>query len=382
MLKPADRAVTTMFVAHDHLGVRSIVCATPESTVISKIQEEPGLWWHTIPLKDDCAKIKAELDGVKIRSMYREGERGHDKHYWPRPMPASSYPRIIEIFTKPAPFPRIKRMKPLVLNGVGMRALSACFSNYCSKISAHYAGLPDLNYGDQQTNSNGTLWLHFILDKGEQISEIWNWENIIRGKGIVFRTNKGRIWTCSRQPMRGGSTPWSAFNPTRWDHLADLPPGEPTTIYLEESWTSITRLALHSEAPVQGVKEPPLETVTFEEGPDNKKPGYFNHLDGAHCSSAPLAGLATITPCWGKTLGHAREQEEGAWHTPGLILRYEDGRARVLGQVRLDSLGQPYDVTTCGGVSLRYVWEKAMLENVQLGKLEIMGGCGCRGMGV
>jgi hypothetical protein len=156
---------------------------------------------------------------------------------------------------------------------------------------------------------------------------------------------------------------------TRWDHLADLTPGEPTTIYLEESWVSITRLALQSEVPVQGVKEPPLETVTFEEGPDNKKPGYFNHSEGAHCSSAPLAGLATITPCWDKTHGHAREQEEGVWHIPGLILRYEDGRARVLGQVRLDSLGEPFDITACDGISLKYVWEKAMLENVQLGRV-------------
>lgn len=62
MLKPADRAGTTTYVAQDHLGVRRIVCATPDSPEISKIQEEPGLWWHTIPSKDDCTKIKAESD--------------------------------------------------------------------------------------------------------------------------------------------------------------------------------------------------------------------------------------------------------------------------------------------------------------------------------
>jgi len=60
MLKPADRAGTTMYVAHDHLGVRRIVCATPDGPEISKVQEEPGLWWHTIPSKDDCTKIRAE----------------------------------------------------------------------------------------------------------------------------------------------------------------------------------------------------------------------------------------------------------------------------------------------------------------------------------
>lgn len=62
MLKPADRSGTTMYVAHDHLGVRKIVCTTSESAEISKIQEEPGLWWHTIPWRDDCTEIQAASD--------------------------------------------------------------------------------------------------------------------------------------------------------------------------------------------------------------------------------------------------------------------------------------------------------------------------------
>lgn len=162
---------------------------------------------------------------------------------------------------------------------------------------------------------------------------------------------------------------WDHLEMTTWKHLADLAPGEPNTIYLEESWVSIGQLALQSEAPIQGVREPPIETATVEEGPDNQTARAPRHSRGTHYSSAPLAGLATITPCWDKTLGHAREQGEGVWHITGLILRYEDGRARVLGQVRLDSLGQPFDVTSCNGISLKYVWEKVMLENIQLGRV-------------
>ncbi|KAJ4129236.1 hypothetical protein NW768_007771 [Fusarium equiseti] len=341
MLKPADKAGTTMYVAHDHLGVIRIVCATPESAEISKIQEEPGLWWYTIPLTDDRTKIKADSDGMKIRSLYREGERCFIKHYWSRPMSPSSLPRIIDLLLLPKNLPHIKRTNSLVLNDVGMRALSACFSPTFSSIFAHYEGSPELIYNAYRlfTKRYKPLWLHFILDKGEQISEIWNWHNMARGKGIVFRTNK-----------------------------ADLPPGEPTTIYLEEPCTTL--LALHGEAPAQGVKEPPIETVSFVERPDKKTSWTPKHIRGAHYSSAPLTGLASITPCWSKTLGHAREPEEGVCHIIGLVLQYKGGRARVLGQGRLDSLGQPLDVESCDGISLKYEWEKDMLENVRLGKFE------------
>jgi len=162
---------------------------------------------------------------------------------------------------------------------------------------------------------------------------------------------------------------WDHLEMTTWEHLADLAPGEPNTISLEEFWVSIGQLALQSEAPIQGVREQPIETATVEEGPDNQTAWAPGHSRGTHCSSTPLAGLATITPCWDKTLGHAREQEEGVWHITGLTFRYEDGRARVLGEFRLDSLVQPYDITTCDGVSLKYVWERTMLENLQLGRV-------------
>ena len=32
-------------------------------------------------------------------------------------------------------------------------------------------------------------------------------------------------------------------------------------------------------------------------------------------------------------------------------------------------MGQPHDVTKCDGISLKYVWEKAMLANVELGRV-------------
>ncbi|KAJ4004787.1 hypothetical protein NW766_011521 [Fusarium irregulare] len=242
-------------------------------------------------------------------------------------------------------------MNSLLLNGVGMRSLSAAILRHCSTIFAHYAGLPGLNYENAPSLASGNkvLWLHFILDEREKISEIWTWKNPISEKGIVDALHR-----------------WDHRVTTKWEHIADLPPDEPTTIFLEESWDSIGQLALQSEAPIQGAREPPIENVTVEEGPDNQPDWVAEYSWGTHYSSAPLSGLSTITPYWGKTRGLKQQDVEGVL---GLILRYNDGRARVLGQVRLDSLGEPLDVTNCDGISLKYVWEEAVLENVQLGRV-------------
>jgi len=98
-----------------------------------------------------------------------------------------SYPRTIRVLPTLKRFPHIRRMNSLVLNGVGMTALSACFMTFCSAIFAHYTGLPDLNYENEPSliSGNKALWLHFILDEGEQTSEIWTWESPLRIKGIV-----------------------------------------------------------------------------------------------------------------------------------------------------------------------------------------------------
>ena len=153
---------------------------------------------------------------------------------------------------------------------------------------------------------------------------------------------------------------------TTWEHIADLFPDEPTTIFLEESWVSIGQLALQSEAPIQGAREPPIENVTIEEAPDNRPEWVTEYSWGTHYSSAPLSGLSTITPCWGKTRSLKQQDVEGVL---ALILQYDDGRARVLGQVRLDSLGEPLDVTNCDGISLKHMWDEAVLENIQLGRV-------------
>ena len=116
---------------------------------------------------------------------------------------------------------------------------------------------------------------------------------------MQFRTSKGRIWTCSLQPSQDALHRWDHRVTTKWEHIADLPPDEPTTIFLEESWDSIGQLALQNETPIQGAREPPIENVTIEEGPDNQPDWVTEYSWGTHYSSAPLSGLSTITLCWG-----------------------------------------------------------------------------------
>jgi hypothetical protein len=62
LTRPSTKVGSTIYVSHDHLGVRRVVFAVPESRVVPKVEEKPGLWWETINLTDDCQYIEIESD--------------------------------------------------------------------------------------------------------------------------------------------------------------------------------------------------------------------------------------------------------------------------------------------------------------------------------
>ncbi|EKJ70870.1 hypothetical protein FPSE_08921 [Fusarium pseudograminearum CS3096] len=337
-IRPPSDGNNTFYVAHDHLGVRKVIFAIPDNKTVPDTTEDTVLWWETITFTAMNTQVKVISDGVKVRSLYRTpGLKRPAKTYWPSPMKPQDHPRVARLNRGAKGLPMVKRMRPLVLNDVGMNALSACcYSHngmrYCLALVAHYPNTPAIRYQDYSRHlpsRTKPMWLHFVLDEGEQITEIWGWQTHSRSSDLVMRTSKGRIWNIG--PMV------SEREPFNWNHLVDLPTGEPSTIYFDESLRGINQLAFQEKnKPLVGAKAAPEVTTTPVTGSWRRNYFYF---------SERLKGLLTITPCWIKN-------RNGLTEITGLVLRYGDGRVRTLGVVRLDCLAEPIDVTASAGMSL------------------------------
>uniref|UniRef100_A0A4E9EHB0 Uncharacterized protein n=1 Tax=Gibberella zeae TaxID=5518 RepID=A0A4E9EHB0_GIBZA len=278
LIRPPSDGINTFYVAHDHLGVRKVVFAIPDNEKAPATVEDTVLW----PAKT----------------------------YWPSLMKPQDHPRVARLNRGTKGLPMVKGMRPLVLNDVGMKALSAC----CCENSDYSRHIP---------SDVEPMWLHLVLDEGERIAEIWGWQTFSRSSDLVLRTNKGRIWNIG--PIV------SEREPFNWNHLVDLPTGEPSTIYFDESLRGINQLAFQEKKkPLVGAKAAP-EVMVPPPPARARRISYFYF-------SGRLKDLLTVTPCWIKS-------RKGLMQITGLVLRYGDGRVRTLGVVRLDCLAEPIDVT-------------------------------------
>ncbi|CAF3450095.1 unnamed protein product [Fusarium graminearum] len=306
LIRPPSDGINTFYVAHDHLGVLKVVFAIPDNEKAPATVEDTVLW----PAKT----------------------------YWPSLMKPQDHPRVARLNRGAKGLPMVKGMRPLVLNDVGMKALSACCCEnsgrrYCLTLVAHYPDTPAIRYQDYSRHIPSDvepMWLHLVLDEGERIAEIWGWQTFSRSSDLVLRTNKGRIWNIG--PIV------SEREPFNWNHLVDLPTGEPSTIYFDESLRGINQLAFQEKKkPLVGAKAAP-EVMVPPPPARARRISYFYF-------SGRLKDLLTVTPCWIKS-------RKGLMQITGLVLRYGDGRVRTLGVVRLDCLAEPIDVTASAGMSL------------------------------
>ncbi|EYB23162.1 hypothetical protein FG05_07649 [Fusarium graminearum] len=257
------------------------------------------------------------------------------KTYWPSLMKPQDHPRVARLNRGAKGLPMVKRLRPLVLNDVGMKALSACCCEnsgrrYCLTLVAHYPDTPAIRYQDYSRHIPSDIepmWLHLVLDEGERIAEIWGWQTFSRSSDLVLRTNKGRIWNIG--PIV------SEREPFNWNHFVDLPTREQSTIYFDESLRGINQLAFQEKKkPLVGAKAAP-EVMVPPPPARGRRISYFYF-------SERLKDLLTVTPCWIKS-------RKCLMQITGLVLRYGDGRVRTLGVVRLDCLAEPIDVTASAG---------------------------------
>ncbi|CEI39911.1 unnamed protein product [Fusarium venenatum] len=184
-------------------------------------------------------------------------------------------------------------MRSFVLNNVGMKYLSACWQDSCLTLFAHYPDSSEIQYQDYgncgDTCFSDPTWLHFVLDESERITEIWRWQKHSRRSDIV-----GESGLSAHRLLRKHGT---------------------------EITSSISLLENHL-----------LSTLMSHGGVSTNQPFM-------------LTGLSTITPCWLK--------EKYGKHMIGFVFVYGDGCVRTIGQVRLDSLAKPIDITASSGMSLK-----------------------------
>ncbi|KAI6755537.1 hypothetical protein HG531_004643 [Fusarium graminearum] len=311
LIRPPSDGINTFYVAHDHLGVRKVVFAIPDNEKAPATVEDTVLWWETITFEANHTPVNVISDGVKVQSLYRTpGLKRPAKTYWPSLMKPQDHPRVARLNRGAKGLPMVKRLRPLVLNDVGMKALSAC----CCENSDYSRHIP---------SDIEPMWLHLVLDEGERIAEIWGWQTFSRSSDLVLRTNKGRIWNIG--PIV------SEREPFNWNHFVDLPTREQSTIYFDESLRGINQLAFQEKKkPLVGAKAAP-EVMVPPPPARGRRISYFYF-------SERLKDLLTVTPCWIKS-------RKCLMQITGLVLRYGDGRVRTLGVVRLDCLAEPIDVT-------------------------------------
>lgn len=165
-----------------------------------------------------------------------------------------------------------------------------------------------------------TTWLHFPMSRGELLKEIWRREHTHCCRteiDLVLVTTAGRVHTLGKHPIPGHTyvhTRIAAFR------------SEPDYFYVDDS-AGILELALNPAPPV--IEDPfgslnlPVPTSQYPKATSAESFFY---------ASASLADVEFLEPC---KFDH---------HITGILLHYRDGSRVVVGQVRLDRLGQKQHV--------------------------------------
>ncbi|KAG9508108.1 hypothetical protein J7337_001668 [Fusarium musae] len=326
-----------IFIAHSYHGVTEII-ATSDNDIPS-VKEETGRWWTLFTPSEMPFYLKAIFDGIKLRDLaaykYAKGcPKYPDELRW------SVLPTTMDPIPEP-PIPCSSWLDGDIISAIdwnqpGITGYSFYVrDNTIMKIIPHKDGEKN-SYDFATPKQYQFSWVYFPVDSGERISEVW-----IRRYGVkrlntraspvatlILRTSNGRLLTLGpqlkyRQP--------SGYNThAKYDLVGTMPQKHPCRMYFANwedigSWMRFEGASTFAELDLAGSQDKALELL-----PDNCKYQY---------SSAELEGVRTVTPC--RSWRH---------YSPdailGLLLTYEDGRKRCVGQVRLDHLLTPIEVTS------------------------------------
>ncbi|KAF5663780.1 hypothetical protein FCIRC_11069 [Fusarium circinatum] len=327
-----------IFVAHNYLGVTEILATSGNE--IPSVKEQPGTWWTIFTPSRMPFYLKAIFDGIKLRDLaaYKHA-KGCPKY--PDELRWSVLPTTLDPIPEP-PIPCSSWLDGDIISAIDWNqpdVVGYSFyvrDNTIMNIIPHKDGEKN-SYDFATPKQYQCSWVYFPVDSKERISEVW-----IRRYGVkrlnihaspaatlVLRTSKGRLLTLG--PHLQYRQPEGYKTHAKYDLVGTMPQTYPCRMYFANwedigSWMRFEGVSTFAELNLSGSQNQALEL-----DPDNCK---------YHCSSAELDGVRTITPC-------------GSWRDDrrpdailGLLLTYQDGRKRCVGQVRLDFLLEPIEITS------------------------------------
>ncbi|KAL2258767.1 hypothetical protein VTK26DRAFT_7790 [Humicola hyalothermophila] len=313
---------TLMFLAEDHLGVRKVlfVPSSETPTVGNRpIKERPNIWWRAVVVLRPDSTVEGRFDGVTFRPS--TCKPSPLSVLWSLPRPLTKKIRSAKIGgIHASDMPNVIRMAMFNCNDPAIIGYSVYRIHNFQSIHAHTRGEDTAFY--QSNTSVFGVWQYMPVDSGEALVEIWKHQESL-GVGetcLMFKTNKGRTALMGVWPL----------NPECNWTLLDRPSIRPGRIFYETSPSGIRWLGFETPPPTQGTRH-----STFP-APQSVCPRWS--LQNYYYTSAILDDITTVTPSW--------HQIEGISVITGLLFHSSNNaHTSCVGQVRLDSLGCPFEVS-------------------------------------
>ncbi|OBR03246.1 hypothetical protein CH63R_12373 [Colletotrichum higginsianum IMI 349063] len=305
------QSIDSVFIAENYLGVTKILFCS--SFQAPSIKARDGLWWRVIRLCDHDQTLITQTDGFKLRTIALDNEETESRANHPLwSVPALGPVRSVQLGIGPPP----AKLSMLVCNEPDVIAYSAFWTVGIMSLHAHTTGGDLAPYNRHEEG----IWLYFPLEKGEKISEIWNLSQFLEGSALIFKTTHGRLAIFGPRFI-------PRTKPLPQSTLLDLPHQERgSRIFYEHSPRMVFHLAFETAKPV-----PPSRSITLNQ-PLSQNP--ISSLSKPYFySAASLDCVDTIVPC--------QRYIDGRRHIIGLLLKFPEGRQSCVGQIRLDSLGNP-----------------------------------------
>ncbi|KAF5251217.1 hypothetical protein FANTH_3652 [Fusarium anthophilum] len=337
---PDPNCNVNIFIGHNYLGVTEIIVTY--NSEIPLVKAEPGKWWTIFTPSRMPFHMKARFDGIKLRelALYKSADdskypRYRDDLRW------SVLPTTLDPIPEP-PIPRHSWLDGEVISAIDWNQPDVIGYSFYLWDNTIFKIVPQ-KVGEKHPYNFSALmqyeysWVYFPVDSDERISEVW-----IRRYGVklvahlpspmttlILRTSKGRLLTLG--PQLKYQQPEGYNTHAKYDLVGTMPQIHPCRMYFANwdtrgSWMRFEGASTFAELNLDGCKN-----KSFELHHQNCKYQY---------SSAELDGVRTVTPC-----GSWRDRQRTD-AILGLLLTYEDGRKRCVGQVRLDFLLDPIEVTS------------------------------------
>ncbi|KAI0434048.1 hypothetical protein F5Y09DRAFT_328644 [Xylaria sp. FL1042] len=176
-----DRVIQKIYVAYDHLGIRSIRFALPSHDSLGSFCDSCGRWWTELARNTGIQRVVARSD---VRTLFLYAWHGTDplsarndvvpRQGWPTP---GLDCRLIDLDACDIAeaTPDCLRMMSFDCNKPTTDGYSAAICGlHVAKLYTHHSGTTSTNfYRDMDGVSSSMLWMYMPVDQDEYLKEIW-----------------------------------------------------------------------------------------------------------------------------------------------------------------------------------------------------------------